>query len=705
MARPPSPDDSLARRILEGGVFESSELEEFTREAETETQRLTVRYELLELVGRGAFGEVHRARDRSMDRVVALKRVRLGRIGPARAADIRARFRRELQALANLRHEGIPAVFDAGVGVDSLWLVMQYVEGRTLEAVIEARDTSLVDRVRIVEEVAAILDFAHAHGFVHRDVKPSNVLVGSDGRARVVDFGLAKALDDATSVTKTGVTLGTPQYMSPEQARGESREADARSDVFALGAVLYHALGGQPPFRGTGLLEVVVAIASAEPEPLRSIAPDVPAALEAIVARALEKDPARRWPSAGALAGALGAWRQGAAPPAGAPQAALARASRSLTPVLALALGSVVLGAGAALWPASGPAPTAPAAPVLRPVERPKAVAPVESVSSADPEPVPATVERALASWRRLVIERLHPRRGPLEKALAPLVADLDRARRSGDKDSEWAGWIRDAIGPGPVPADLLERANAIGAADQARGAVAMKIAGDRLVNDGEFQAAMRHYGEPGELEQTSGPVAAGRLAGRALAIARAIAAHAPDDPNQGAALCAQAAKNADAALALDPGSPEAALAVYRSRELAPTGLADAGAGPRRLATADLLARAAAASANDPVCLAILARVLLDHLDDQKDPAERRALAERVEAVVRRAPGSPVRATEPGAAWTFWATARAHAVLAGGEDAARHRREAEASLKLLLEIDPDDADARRLLASIQEASR
>jgi serine/threonine protein kinase len=290
-------DDELAERILARGFLAPSDLERASPAAPCDDSP-DDRYELLELLGRGSSGEVWKARDRELGRLVAIKLLRLD---PRRdSAEELERFRREALALAALRHEGIPAVFDARTSGRGARVVMELVEGPSFQRLLAEGRLPLAVRVGIVEDVARIVHFAHERGFVHRDLKPSNVVLGRDGRPRVLDFGIARQITNDSSLTQTGDILGTPGFMSPEQAMGRSREVTARSDVFSLGALLSFAVSGQLPFERTP--ELV--------DPRVTARPIQPAALDLIARRAMAKDPERRPETALVFADELKGWRR-----------------------------------------------------------------------------------------------------------------------------------------------------------------------------------------------------------------------------------------------------------------------------------------------------------------------------------------------------------------------------------------------------------
>ncbi len=260
-------------------------------------------YEVESEIGRGGMSVVYRARDRRLNRPVAIKV-----LPPELAFDpaIRARFTREAQTSAHLSHAHIVPIYDVGERDGLAWFVMTIVTGGSLATLIEREPRQSVDEVRrLVCEVADALAYAHLRGVIHRDVKPDNILLDeASGRALVTDFGIARAVESGTRLTVTGMAIGTPTYMSPEQALGE-REVDGRSDIYSLGVLGYQMLTGRVPFAAGNSMALLLKHVSERPQPIVDFRPDAPAALRDAIERAMMKSPEDRWPTAGAFRQAL----------------------------------------------------------------------------------------------------------------------------------------------------------------------------------------------------------------------------------------------------------------------------------------------------------------------------------------------------------------------------------------------------------------
>ena len=246
-------------------------------------------YRLVEMLGEGAMGEVYRAEDTRLKRTVALKFLTAGR---ETDAALRQRFLNEAQAAASLDHSNICTVYEVDEHDGEIFIAMAFIDGPTLQKKISQRPLPLAEAVEIAIQIGEGLEAAHERGIVHRDIKSSNVMLTSRGQAKITDFGLA-TLANQTRLTHAGAIVGTPGYMSPEQARSEG--ADARSDLWALGVVLYEMVSGQLPFGGNNAASAIFAILHREPEPLTAVRSGVPLELERIVAKALAKDPAHRY--------------------------------------------------------------------------------------------------------------------------------------------------------------------------------------------------------------------------------------------------------------------------------------------------------------------------------------------------------------------------------------------------------------------------
>jgi len=262
------------------------------------------RYQVRRVLGQGAFGVVYLADDPELGRPVAIKVQRPGRFASQADAE---RFLAEARSAARLNHPGIVTVYDVAHNADGCYIVMEYVQGRTLEDAMRSEPMPLAEGIALLARVVDALHYAHKRGFVHRDLKPGNILIDEHGCPHVTDFGLAVSED--TQRLQAGQVAGTPAYMSPEQVRGETHRLDGRSDIWSLGVILYELLAGRPPFRPENVMECLDEILNREPKPPRQIDDSVPGEVERIALKCLAKQPTDRYNTAADLAADLRRWQ------------------------------------------------------------------------------------------------------------------------------------------------------------------------------------------------------------------------------------------------------------------------------------------------------------------------------------------------------------------------------------------------------------
>ncbi|HEV3384527.1 MAG TPA: serine/threonine-protein kinase, partial [Gemmata sp.] len=265
-------------------------------------------YELLGEIGRGGMGVVYKARQNGLNRLVALKVILAG--GHASATQ-RSRFLHEAEAVAAITHSGIVGVYEFGTWESQPYMALEFCPGGSLADKLKGTPLPGRDATILIERLALAVAVAHDKGIVHRDLKPANVLIASDGTPKIGDFGVAKIADTQEGLTATGAIMGTPSYMAPEQARGDAKKVGPPADVYALGAVLYECLTGRPPFKGASPAETILQTLNQEPVSLRALNPLVPVDLETVCLKCLDKDAARRYTTAKALADDLHRFLEG----------------------------------------------------------------------------------------------------------------------------------------------------------------------------------------------------------------------------------------------------------------------------------------------------------------------------------------------------------------------------------------------------------
>src|SRR5881397_4025366 len=283
----------------------SGELSEPVRSDAVQMQTEFGDYELLEEVGRGGQGVVFRARQRSLNRIVALKVIGLGRW--ATKAHVK-RFRLEAEAAASLNHPCIVPIYEVGEREGTCYFSMGFIEGDQLDEIAKSEAMPVQCAAELIAKVARTVHYAHEHHILHRDIKPGNILLDQKGEPHLTDFGLARLVETESTVTRTMEVLGTPSYMAPEQAVGNNVAVSGLTDVYGLGAVLYQLLTGHPPFAGGTTYETIKLLLDSEPRQPRLFNPKIDRDLSTICLKCIEKDPKRRYSSALALAEDLERW-------------------------------------------------------------------------------------------------------------------------------------------------------------------------------------------------------------------------------------------------------------------------------------------------------------------------------------------------------------------------------------------------------------
>jgi serine/threonine protein kinase len=271
--------------------------------ARPEPTEIAGRYQVLQKLGAGAMGTVYKAKDKVLGRMVAIKTIRLEGLAASDTShdELRERFLREAKVAANLKHPNIVTIYDFGEAAGLTYIAMEFIDGQGLDRIIRAGRLPVERAAALGIQVADALAVAHKHKVIHRDIKPANIMIEPGDRVKVTDFGIGKQTDAAEHLTMTGSILGTPSYMSPEQARA-NREIDGRSDLFSLGCILYEMVAGQKAFRGDTLTAIIFKIITEEPPPLRELDPNVPDEMVRIIAKALAKAPETRYQTGQELA-------------------------------------------------------------------------------------------------------------------------------------------------------------------------------------------------------------------------------------------------------------------------------------------------------------------------------------------------------------------------------------------------------------------
>jgi class 3 adenylate cyclase len=269
----------------------------------------TGRYEILQELGRGAMGAVYKARDPQIDRIVAIKVIMVGNQPPEVLEEYKQRFYREAKTAGKMSHPGIVTIYDMSEDEEgNPYLVMEFIEGKTLDRMLAPAKSDLPSKPMVIKQkldiaaqVADALDYAHRRNVIHRDIKPANILVTTEGKAKIADFGIAKM--EGTHMTQTGMLVGTPAFMSPEQITGG--EVDSRTDIFSFGVMVYWMLTGKRPFPGEAITQIAYKVVHGSPTPIFQLNPNLPPEIEPILMRCLAKKPEERYPNASEIVAAL----------------------------------------------------------------------------------------------------------------------------------------------------------------------------------------------------------------------------------------------------------------------------------------------------------------------------------------------------------------------------------------------------------------
>lgn len=292
----------IQRRQQLSGAFEVPPLHEADAPLVVQPLPEVEGFEILEVIGHGGMGVVYKARQKGLNRIVALKMVLAG----VNASPLNlARFRAEAEAVAHLDHPNIVQIYEIGEQDRSPFLALEYIGGGSLADQLDGTPVPARQAAQLVMALAHAVEHAHQRGIVHRDLKPANVLLIGDGTPKITDFGLAKRADSEHIHTQTGAILGSPSYMAPEQAAGATDKIGPATDIYALGAILYELLTGRPPFKGASIMETIEQVREHEPASIRTLQPRTPRDLETICLKCLEKQPQRRYASAADLAADL----------------------------------------------------------------------------------------------------------------------------------------------------------------------------------------------------------------------------------------------------------------------------------------------------------------------------------------------------------------------------------------------------------------